>query len=259
MVICQDIQFSPVNGRSVRLTGDLSKCEEQKIHNVIISLKWQYPDHECVIKAGQTIRAHGPKSPYKANIIRPGLSLEGNLVCYDLSVAKLTDSSIFVLPFMGGNRSLMLWDSLFVNAFCGTAEDKDCIALLYRFSGTPVFTRFESALCSFRNFRRRYDPDPYHVLFVFDVPDDAKDSYDYYMDGKYSLIDDIWKLKILEFHNFDIDGHTGKILFQSDDLKKQLEETLDVVLPYKAELHSKPNMLNEIFDADYYAPSKPFI
>ena len=242
----------------MRLTGDLSKCEEQKIHNVIISLKWQYPDHECVIRAGQTIRAHGPKSPYKANIIRPGLSLEGNLVCYDLSVAKLTDSSIFV-PLHGWEQELdavgltvcqcILWDS----------GHKDCIALLYRFSGTPVFARFESALCSFRNFRRRYDPDPYHVLFVFDVPDDAKDSYDYYMDGKYSLIDDIWKLKILEFHNFDIDGHTGKILFQSDDLKKQLEETLDVVLPYKAELHNKPNMLNEIFDADYYAPSKPFI
>ena len=257
MVICQDIQFTPVNGRTVRLTGDLSKCEVKKIHNVTVSLTWTYPDHECIIKLGQTIRASA-KSPYKVNVIRPGINL-GKTVCYDLSVGKLTDSSIFLMPFLGMNRKLMLWDSLFVNAFCMTDEDENCIALLYRFSGTHTFTRFESALCSFRNFRRRYDPDPYHVLFVFDVPSDAQDSYDAYMEGKYSLIDDIWKLKILEFHDFDIDGHTGKILFQSDDLKRELEETLDVVLPYKAELHSKPNMLNEIFDADYYAPSKPFI
>jgi hypothetical protein len=94
---------------------------------------------------------------------------------------------------------------------------------------------------------------------VFDVPEDAKDSYDSFIEGKYSLIDDIWKLKILEFHDFDIDGHTGKILFQSDDLKEQLEAELDVVLPYKAELHSKPDMLIERFDKDYYAPSKPII
>jgi len=257
MVICSDIQFTPVNGRTVRLTGDLSKCEAKKIQGVTTSLVCKYPDCTYEIKLGDTVRV-AAKSPYKVNIIRPGMNL-GKTVCYDLSVARLTDSSIFILPLMGMNRKLMLWDSMFVNAFCATDEDEDCIAILYRFSGVPRFTRFESALCSFRNFRRRLDPDPYHVLFVFDVPEDAKDSYDSFIEGKYSLIDDIWKLKILEFHDFDIDGHTGKILFQSDDLKEQLEAELDVVLPYKAELHSKPDMLIERFDKDYYAPSKPII
>lgn len=257
MVICSDIQFTPVNGRTVRLTGDLSKCEAKKIHGVITSIVCTYNDYTYELKLGDTVRINA-KSPYKVNIIRPGMNL-GKTVCYDLSVARLTDSSIFVLPLMGMNRKLMLWDSLFVNAFCATEEDENCIAILYRFSGQLKFTKFESALCSFRNFRRRLDPDPYHVLFVFDVPEDAKDSYDSYMEGKYSLIDDIWKLKILEFHDFDIDGHTGKILFQSDDLKEQLEAELDVILPYKAELHSKPDMLIERFDKDYYAPSKPII
>lgn len=257
MVICQDIQFTPVNGRTVRLTGDLSKCEAERIHNVTTSLTCRYPDCEYTINIGDTVRP-STKSPYRVNIIRQGINL-GKTVCYDLSVATLTDSSIFIMPLLGMNRKLMLWDSLFVNAFCATEDDEDCIAILYRFSGTPRFTKFESALCSFRNFRKRLDPDPYHVLFVFDVPTDAKDSYEAYMDGKYSLIDDIWKLKILEFHDFDIDGHTGKILFQSDDLKQQLEETLDVVLPFKAELHSKPNMLLEKYPSEYYSPRKPTI
>jgi len=257
MVICSDIQFTPVNGRTVRLTGDLSKCEAKKIHGVTTSIVCTYDDCTYNLMLGDTVRATA-KSPYRVNIIRPGMNF-GKTVCYDLSVARLTDSSIFILPLMGMNRKLMLWDSLFVNAFCATDQDEECIAILYRFSGQPKFTKFESALCSFRNFRRRVDPDPYHVLFVFDVPEDAKDSYDAYVDGKYSLIDDIWKLKILEFHDFDIDGHTGKILFQSDDLKEELEHKLDVVLPYKAELHSRPNMLIEKFDKDYYAPSKPII
>ena len=153
----------------------------------------------------------------------------------------------------------MMWDSLFVNAFIATEDEEDCIAILYRFSGEPAFTKFESALCSFRNFRKRVDTDPYHVLFVFDVPDDAKGSYNAYKDGRYSEIDDIWKLRILEFHDFDIDGHTGKILFQAPSLRTQLEEELDVKLPADAELHSKPNPDIEIFDGEYYSPRNKVI
>jgi hypothetical protein len=257
MVICQDIQFTPINGRTVRLTGDLSKCETEKIHDVIISLVCKYPECEYKIKLGDTIRSNA-KSPFRVNLIRP-VTYEGKIVAYDLSVGRLTDSSIFIMPFMGMNRKLMLWDSLFVNAFLGTPDDTDCIAILYRFSGEPKFTKFESALCSFRNFRTRKDPDPYHVLFVFDVPDDAKDSYYSYREGKYSMIDDIWKLRILEFHDFDIDGHTGKILFQAPSLREELEAALDVTLPEDAELHSKPNLDVEIFDPEYYSPRKPTI
>jgi hypothetical protein len=257
MVKCQDIQFTPVSGRTVRLTGDLSKCKTEKIHDVITSLTCTYPECDYTINLGETIRPR-TKSPYRVNLIRPGLQT-GKTVCYDLSTARLTDSSIFILPLMGMNRTLMLWDSLFVNAFIGTEEDKDCIAILYRFSGEPRFTKFESALCSFRNFRKREDPDPYHVLFVFDVPEEAKSSYDAYLNGRYSMIDDMWKLRILEFHDFDIDGHTGKILFQSPNLRAQLEEKLDVVLPKDAELHSKPDLKFEVYDRTYYSPRKPVI
>lgn len=256
-MVSRDIQFTPINGRTVRLTGDLSKCEAKQIHDVTISITCKLPDCEFVIKSGDTIRPN-PKSPHRVNIIRPGLNL-GKTVCFDLSVARLTDSSIFVMPLMGMNRKLMLWDSLFVNAFCETEDDKDCIALLYRFSGEPQFAKFESALCSFRNFRKRVDTDPYHVLFVFEVPDSAMSSYRAYMEGRYSHIEDEWKLRILEFHGYDIDGHTGKILFQSPVLRQQLETKLDVRLPADAELHSKPDMLIERFDRDYYTPSKSVI
>ena len=90
-------------------------------------------------------------------------------------------------------------------------------------------------------------------MFVFDVPDNAKASYDHYVAGRYSQIDDLWKLKILDFHGFDIDGQTGKILFQSESLRRQLENKLDVVLPPDSELHDKPSLDKEIFDPEYYA------
>jgi len=259
MVMCRDIQFTPINGRTVRLTGDLSKCEAEKIQDVIIGLTCKFDDCDYEIKIGGTVRPR-QRSPYRVNLIRPGLgALRNNIVCYDLSVDRLTDSSIFVLPFMGMNRKLMLWDSLFVNAFMATPDEPECIALLYRFSGESIFTKFESALCSFRNFKRRIDPDPYHVLFVFDIPEEAKSSYVAFRDGRYSEIDDDWKLRILEFHGFDFDGHTGKILFRDPALRRELEEKLDVQLPGHAELHSKPNLESETFSAEFYSPSKSVI
>ena len=92
-------------------------------------------------------------------------------------MAKRTKSSIFVLPMLGGNKNLFFWDRLFVNAFLETPEEKDCIALLYRWSSDPLFIKFEKALSKFKDFRKKYDPSPYYVLFVFNVPKNNKRNY----------------------------------------------------------------------------------
>ena len=253
MVTCGKIVLTPQNGRTVRLTGDLTNCTKQGDVD-IESLICDYDDCRLEIRVGDTVYPR-PKSPYKVNVIKPG-RIGGKLVSYELMAATLTNSSIFVMPFLTGNRKLYMWDSLFVNAFIGTPEHSDCICLLFRYSGDSVFLKFESALCSFRHFRDKFDPDPYHVMFVFDVPDGAKASYEHYVAGRYSQIDDLWKLKILEFHDFDIDGQTGKILFQSESLRHKLERELDVVLPPDSELHDKPSLEKEIFDPEYYAVKK---
>jgi hypothetical protein len=244
--------MTPKNGRAVRLTGDLTNCttkidSDGKIEELICS----YDDCDFIIKIGDTIRPT-PKSPHKVNHIVSGYHND-TLVCYDLLNCNINNTSIFALPFLGGNRRLFMWDKLFINAFIETSDHKDCIALLYRYSGDVLFLKFESALCSFKTFRCKYDPDPYHVMFVFDVPKKCKQSFKHYINGKYSQIDDLWKLKILEFHGFDIDGHTGRILFQSDSLRRKMEKDLDVILPPNSELHSKPDERKEIFDLEYYS------
>jgi len=250
MVTCGKLVMTPVNGRTVRLTGDLTKCEKEGTPD-ITKLTYDNGDCEVVIQLGEQVYPR-PKSPYKVNIIKPG-TVGSRLISYELMVALSTNSSIFVFPFLTGNRKLYMWDTLFVNAFIGTPEHENCICLLYRYSGESQFVKFESALRSFRHFRDQYEPDTYHTMFVFDVPDNAKASYEHYINGRYSEIDDLWKLKILEFHDFDIDGQVGKILFQSESLRKELEQKLDVVLPPDSELHDRPNLEKEIFDPEYYA------
>ena len=248
MVTCGNIVLTPVNGRTVRLTGDLTKCT--KHGDPIESLTCDMGDCSFDITVGDQVYPR-PKSPHKVNIIQAGYTHKKQHSTYELMVAKATVTSTFALPFLGGNRKLYMWDSLFINAFIETPEHTGCIAVLYRFSGDPLFLKFESALCSFRNFRERIEPDPYHVMFVFDVPSSCVKSYEAFVQGKYSQIDDLWKLKILEFHGYDIDGQAGKILFQSESLRRQLERKLDVVFPPDSELHDKPDT-KDVYDPEYY-------
>jgi hypothetical protein len=157
---------------------------------------------------------------------------------------------------LGGRRELFYWDKLLVNAFCAIPYEDNIIALLYRFCGDAEFTRFEAALEQFRNFKYKIDTDPYHVLFVFDVPEETRASYEHFVNGRYSEIDDIVKLKILDYHGFNMDGSTAKILFKSPSLKKELEEQLDVTIPEENELHSPPKLNEETFDPELYHTSK---
>lgn len=251
MVKLDQLIMTPVNGRTVKLSGNVSQLHQDLEDAEIVKI---YDEEGYEIKCGDTIYPRA-KSPFKVNKIYQG-KVNGRLSHYSLMNSKLNNSSIFMLPFLGGNRKLYLWDSLFINAFIGTSPEDtgNVLVLLYRFSGDQLFLKFENALCAFRNFIKRVDIDPYHVLFIFDVPKSATKSYESFVNSRYSEIDDIWKLKILEFHDFEIDGMTGRILFQSESLRKELEERLDVELPKEAELHSALDLDVEVFNPEYYLP-----
>ena len=72
-------------------------------------------------------------------------------------------------------------------------------------------------------------------------------------------MDDVIKLKILDYHKFSMDGHTAKVLFKTDSLRRDLEKQLDCSIPPENELHSKMNMDLEIFNPDYYYTPKSLI
>jgi hypothetical protein len=258
MVTYQIHQLIPINGKTVRLTADFSLCKVKKKGKAIQSLTFDYPDGPCIISVGNTITV-GEKARFKINIIVEYKNTNGTTSYYDLLTAATNTSSIMALPLLGGNRALFMWDQMFVNAFMATEDNTNCIALLYRYSAQPLFLKFEAALCSFRTFVKRIDPDPYHVLFIFDVPEPAKPSYEHIKKGQYSLIDDEWKFKILQFHGFAVHGHTGQILFQAPNLRKSLEEQLQVVLTADAELYDKPDMIKETYNPEYYTPKNKIL
>ena len=246
-----------VNARTVRLSGDVKQFKPIYENGEIVKLEGV--DNSYYI--GQIIR---PKlrTPYKINVIQK-LTAGGNAnlpaQSYDLSIAKTNLSSIFAAPLLGGNRELFLWDKYFVNAFVETMDEKNVIAMLYRFSGDVLFLKFEAALCAFRTFKYKIDTDSYHVLFVFEVPETSQSSYEKVIASEYSKIDDFLKLKILDYHGFSMDGQTARVLFKSEILRKEIEEKLDCTIPQANELHSALDMTQEKFDPEYYFTAKSAI
>jgi hypothetical protein len=247
-----------VNARTVRLSGDIKQFKP--IYNEsddIIKLEGVELDYYI----GQVIRPK-LKTPYKINVIQKltaGGDPKNPAQGYDLSIARTNLSSIFAAPLLGGNRELFLWDKYFVNAFVETQDDKNIIAMLYRFSGDVLFLKFEAALCAFRTFKYKIDTDSSHVLFVFEVPDTSQSAYEHLMNSEYSKIDDFLKLKILDYHGFNMDGQTARVLFKSQILKAELEEKLDCIIPAENELHSALDMSQERFDPEYYYTPKSIV
>lgn len=241
------VTFTPVNGRTVRMTGSVIDYRQEIENGNIIKLSTD----NLFVEIGSIVKARA-KLLYKVNLINPVYNAVNFLVGYDLSIAKSNKSSIFICPMLGGNRELFLWEKYLVNTFIGTPEEENVICLLYRWSSDKLFTKFEGALQAFKTYKYHVDTDPFHVMYVFDIPDGMRSSFDSFVKGKYSEIDDLVKLKILDYHNFNMDGTTAKILFKSPSLKKQLEEELDVSIPIENELHSPPKMIEEKFNPEYY-------
>jgi hypothetical protein len=249
--------LTPINGRTIRLTGAVARYNKSIDESGnITELSVDAEEGLISFKLGDIVKPKPQASPYKINHIHPVYGSD-MLIGYDFSIAMQTKSSIFIAPFLGANRKLFLWDKYFVNAFIGTAEHEDCICLLYRFSGDMMFTKFEAALETFKDFKCKFDPDPYHVMFVFNIPEGATSSFQAFKDSKYSEIGEIMKLKILDYHGFSMDGHTAQILFKSQSLRAKLEDDLGNKLPADAELCSRINLNEEIFDAEYYKVVKP--
>ena len=156
------------------------------------------------------------------------------------------------MPMLPGQKELYFWNSLFVNAFIKTPEDNDCIALLYRWSSDPKYLKFEKALSQFKNFRRRYDPSPNYVMFVFDIPKRHIRNYKKFIEGKYSRFSKAYKVDILEFHDADIKDEIGQILFLNSKRRKALEKRLGVYLPETSELLSIIDIEKETYSPEIY-------
>lgn len=246
---CTEIIFTPISSLACRVSGGTTSIIPHEVNGEILSLEMPSGNSICV---GDCLKVK--TEPYKINMIEKITS--NNILFYKLKVADKNKSSLFILPMLDGNRHYFMYDSLLMNVFIGDDENLDCIILLYRWSMDPLFVKLERNFKNSSLFKASYNPDPYHVIFVFDIPEYHMENFNKFKKGKYSKLDDLYKLRILQFHEMDIDGVLGQILFKSRERKLLLEEKLDIELDKNAELLSILQPKDEILNLKYYLNEK---
>lgn len=87
------------------------------------------------------------------------------------------------------------------------------------------------------------------IIFQYKIPDSIQKTYQKFIEGKYSEIDEKHKKIILEFAKRNVSIDTSirimRVLSKSPELKKELELKLGMELSSKIELSSKPDITKE--------------
>lgn len=248
----KELIFTPVDALSFRITGGTSTLEPHKSEDIIYALEGPEGLHITLDLAVEVKRHWYIVNSIKEEII-------GNVVSYKLSMAERTKSSTFLMPMIGGDRSLFFWNSLFVNCHLYKEDDKYYIALVYRFSSDPLFIKFEQAVKKFESFSKVLDPDPTYVVFILNIPVKQKRNFNKFMKGLYSQMSQRYKDQIIEFHNFNLKGVTAQVLYKQKARRKFLEDLLECDLPEDSELLSIIDMSREMLNMDKYIRKNKYI
>tara|TARA_R110002012_G_scaffold316281_1_gene531045 strand:+ start:655 stop:1194 length:540 start_codon:yes stop_codon:yes gene_type:complete len=174
-------------------------------------------------------------------------------------------SYTYILPILSTQIDVV--KANLINTFVGSDEYtgyNNHIFLLYKYTGNPRFIEYEDYLENTKIFVAKYDPDRHHVMFVFEVPKKYQDIYNKFLKGKYSEFSEDYKLLIFEFHKITDPNHkVAKVLYRHPDIREELEERLNTILPENSEVSSIPDLNIEIYTdemkvVELLPPEEPF-
>ena len=216
---------------------NVEKNEEDYISSV--SLEDNY-----VIKMGDKVEVNlgTVKSVYEVKLI----AVESNDKSVLLFSSIPTKTSRFLLPMFNKTKIQLRYDSYFINAFVD--DDSKHMSLMYRFTGTELYKKFEEVMMKNSLFVKHIDYDPYHVMYVFRVPEEFEVDVEAFKEGKYSLFSKTLRQRILKFYGNEDQAGTMKVIRQDEGLRKAMEKELKIELSVDAELASKPNLETEIYN-----------
>lgn len=244
------IHIEVINNRKLVITPKNAQYELLDENGRLVGLDYS---GEYLVSKGSVLQVG--KQKYKISEIKKSTSTQG----YELyTFRKITTTSNFIFPLLGGNRLNWRWNLEFTNAFIGdeSAHDGTEISLLYRFAGTKNFSEFEGGLTAHPTFIDSHDPDKFHTLYRFKIPDGYVEDVKLIMAGKYSQISNKAKARIIEFHSSSRMKPIGQILYRCEQRKKKIEKDVGGPLPDGAELLDKFNLTDEIFKKQFIIPDK---
>jgi hypothetical protein len=124
---------------------------------------------------------------------------------------KKNKASFLILPMLGPDQSYFDWSGLLVNCYIQDAnypEYNNHIVLLLNYpeylndNNLGKIVSMENKL--YRDLDhllvKRYEPDVHHSIFIYNVPREYQDDYDWFMYSRYSKMSPKYKNKVVDFH-----------------------------------------------------------
>lgn len=133
-----------------------------------------------------------------------------NTVTNRLKEISATEATRFVLPMLYSkdrNDSFFITKN-FENCYIGDGNHPEIgrkIYLLYNYQMSVEYVKFERKMELMPTFTTDYDySDERQVMYVLDIPDEHKNDFSLFVEGRYKEFSENLKLKILKF--WDIKG-----------------------------------------------------
>lgn len=228
------------NARIIRVSPLLGEVERRDEENDIIELN--YNNELRIIKDKEFKVDKQLYKPISIKRVDSGGTGMDSYCLYNYDLNKCTN---FILPLLIPNpnytRQHFRWLD-FCNCFIGTqseADYGDYIYLLYRYSGDTAFIKFDKFLTDYEYFEEKMNVDNFHTLYKFKVNPLVLKDYQLILSGKYSHISEFSKKQILDFHYLENESVTYKILYKSEERKKELENKYDIKIPKDLDLYDK--------------------
>lgn len=161
-------------------------------------------------------------------------------------------SSSFLLPILDLNFH-ELTSNGFINTFVADAKWMDDLGsnILVLFNSESITSEFISKLRAHKLYKKDYQVDD-GLMFVFDLSEWREKVVLPFLDGKYSQIDRDYVKKYFPEKIYQggvlAQSVNYKILTKHEDLRYYWEAIIDTSLPEDAEVWSKPELTDEVFN-----------
>jgi hypothetical protein len=149
-----------------------------------------------------------------------------------------------------------LGNSSIVSSFLGIEEypeynHKLCVLLRYN---DKRYQELEELFSTYGGLIHSYETDYLHTMYIYNIPDSHKQSFEYLMEGKYSKIFDEHKQEIVKFNSLPYADH-GKaiynILYKKEDAYKLSEKHYNIVIPRNQEAESIINFDKQVYKNEH--------
>lgn len=108
------------------------------------------------------------------------------------------------------------------------------IFVLLRHSENREFLRYEKSLELHKDYHGFYDPDKYHVMFIFNVPKEHQKDYNLFKNSKFSELSEEYKQKIIRFHGYKRKSEGDNVIramYKDESLYREREAFINEGLP----------------------------